>query len=182
MNIFELYNPTAISGIITFISIIIVFITVMKLNKRMKSLNKTLMILADKISTSFLDADNSIELFRIVMQNHVNNKIDYINDVLTKNDIENRKQQIQENIKSKFDHITQMETDILSKYNSICGDMGQYLLESVDWDEFYKKVNSIVFSDFEKEQKIEDLKNYMQGAVEELAKGLREKARNKKGA
>ena len=111
------------------------------------------------------------DIFDQVSFNHVNMKGAYIERILVKNNIKDRKEQIKRNIDSKFREITQKEIALFNQINSKdFGDFGKVFSCWVDkvWSGFIENVYSIVFSDDEINQKLSDLKGLMQGALSDF--------------
>jgi len=174
-GVIELYNSAGFSGTVALLSMTTVLFVVMSFSRRMKSLTEAIVVLTDKVSAPYFNVDDSISLFRVIMEGHITEKTKFIKAILEKNDIHNRKKQILDNIEVKFKQITQKESELLSHYKSACGDMGQYLGDNIPWPKFMKQVEEIVFSDCTIPQKLNDLEAAMNRYVDEFAKCLRER-------
>lgn len=158
--------------IILLIALMILMIVL--ISRSVKSLSDSVDRLADKVSSPYLNTSLSLKLFRNVMANHINKKLQYLGGVLRVNSIQTRKPQIKTNIEREFKRITARESEVLSEYKSQCGDMGKVLEESIKWEEFLYKVYGIFFSDYDESHKIKDIKLLMEGAVDEIAKIIEE--------
>jgi len=110
-------------------------------------------ILTKSVGQTYLNSDNSVILFRSVMADHIQRKLDVIEQILEYNHIEDRQETIMENIESKFKNITLDEKQKLSKFNTSAGDMGDILVDYLDWSVFLPQVYTIVFRDVGKEKK-----------------------------
>lgn len=135
---------------------------------KMEEISKSVKIMSLNIGKTQLSACQAVDLFKAIMLEHIERKLDYAREVLEKNHIEERRPQIEKNLMNKFKSITMEEAEKLSSYNSVAGDMGKILL-SIDFDQFMSDVYDIFF---EKNNpiptKITDLRLLMRGYVNDL--------------
>lgn len=141
-------------------------------SKQIENLTSAITILTDKVSSPYLETRQSIVLFRAIMAEHVNKKLNYLGDVLTKNDIHNRRNQIEKNISRNFKRITAEETEKLSGYKCVCGDMGRVVNNVIKWPKLLDNVYDIFFTEDKNHQKIIDIKTLLNAEVDNIARIL----------
>jgi hypothetical protein len=95
----------------------------------------------------YLDLDKAVIVYEAIIQEHCRAKLHFVKGILERNDLKNRKEQIQENVESEFRKITGKETAKLSKFRTAAGDMGEILVDLLDWDLFLKEVFDIMFNE-----------------------------------
>lgn len=169
-----LYNSAGFAGTTALMSIGLLGFMVVSMGRRMKALTDAILVLTEKVSAPYLNADEAIELFHIVMENHVAEKMKLVRDILERNDIYNRRAQIEENLTYRFQQITNRECAIMSKYKTACGDMGVFVSKAIKWKALMDKVFTIVFSENDIPQKMIDLESYLDSEVEKLSRELKE--------
>ncbi|MDC7234979.1 MAG: hypothetical protein PQJ58_17225 [Spirochaetales bacterium] len=165
----ELVKLTGFSGTIAIISLVIVFTVVTMITKRMKGLTDAITLLTEKVSSPHIDTAQSLIIFRAVMKDHIQKKLQYLGEVLERNSIHSRRVQIEKNIGREFRRITMEEADKLGSFNSVCGDMGKILLAGVNWELFLPAVFEIFFNSDSEHQKIMDIKTLMNSIVDKIA-------------
>ncbi len=146
----------------------------------MKGLTQALTILTDKVSSPYLTSEQSIDLFRSIMSEQIQQELKLIGNILEKNDIQTRKDQIKININRQFKSITTKESERLSKYKSVCGDMGKTLQKEIDWKSYLNKTYEIFFYDYPEDpnngikRKISDIRTLMNAEIDSIAKVIEE--------
>ena len=135
--------------------------------------NSTIQVLEEIKSASgktILDKSILYDIFCQVAKNHTNIKINYAREVLTKNDIHNRKPTIKINIDTKYKEITQKEICLFNRLNTELGNFGAIFSNWIEkiWAGFMEKVETIIFSNDTIDQKLNDLKNLMDGALSDF--------------
>ena len=136
-------------------------------NVQNASTTKLLEEIRKAVGKTFIEKSLLKQFFEQVSMNHVNIKGAYVEKILIKNNIKERSEQIKKNIESKFMEITQKEIHLFSQLTTEFGDFGKLFSNWVDtvWEDFMQSVFCIVFSDDEIDQKLNDLKNLMEGAL-----------------
>jgi len=120
-----------------------------------------------KIWKTLLSKEETIEIFTLILSEHICKKLEFLRWILVENSIHKRRPQIEKNIRSKIVEITQEEASKLSKYNSPAWDLGDMLM-TVDFNKFCKDINEIFFSEDEIDNKVSDLKRMMWWYVNDL--------------
>lgn len=172
----ELVSVAGVMGTVTILLVMAMIILIKSFSKEMKAQSdatKTLAnaigILTDKVSSPYMDVDRSLDVYRAIMRDHTWHKLDFIGEILDKNNIHQRECQIKQTVKLEFKSITKRESERLSKYKSVCGDMGKVLQEEVNWDKLLKPIYSHIFSDIPDKQKIKYIHAELNGAVDAIA-------------
>jgi len=172
--------------ILSLVLLIIIFIVVAAVISRQSSNNNknlalelqqlttTIAFLAEKV-TSKLPVDQSIIFFRAIMTEHIWEKLEFLKSILDRNNIIERREQIEINIERRFKSITTNEAEKLSKCKSVCGNMGEILQDEINWIKLLNVVYSIFFSDDEMHKKLDDIHMLMDGYVDDIAKTVEEK-------
>lgn len=119
------------------------------------------------ISRGGLSAKQQVSVFEIIMTNHIARKLDLVEKILIKNDIHNRRCQIEKNILAEFQRITQEEITILRHLNMPV--FAGFLIE-LDWPVFVDGCGQVIFTNQSIENKILDLKSYMTSFVTTMIK------------
>jgi hypothetical protein len=141
-----------------------------KIVAALKEMSKAIELVIDKVSVPYLQTGQSIMLFRSVMRDHIWQKLTYLGEILERNSLADRKPQIKRNIEREFRRITVQESEKLSLYKSVCGDMGKILQDSIDWKEFLVPVFAIFFSQDTDAQRIKDIHVLMTCEVDKIVK------------
>jgi len=172
----NLVSVAGVMGTVTILLVMAMIFLITSFSKQMKAQSdatKTLAtaigILTDKVSSPYMDVERSLDIFRAIMRDHIWHKLDLIGEILEKNNIHQREDQIKQTIKLEFKSITKRESERLSKYKSVCGDMGKVLQEEVDWNKLLKPIYGHVFSDIPDKQKINYIHAELNGAVDTIA-------------
>jgi hypothetical protein len=129
--------------------------------------------LSERVLDPPMNLEDSVDYFYLVMHEHVGKKLNYLGDILRKNSINSRKEQIQKGIENRFKSITTREAAKLSRKRSVCGDMGKILQDNIDWDLFLNEVYDSFFADKgdvgdADHLKIQDIKTIMYGKVDQI--------------
>ena len=144
---------------------------------KMEDISKSVKAMSLNIGKTQLSPAQAVDLFKAIMLEHIERKLDYAKDVLEKNHIEARRTQIEKNLMNKFRSITMEEAEKLSGYNTMAGDMGKLLL-SIDFDQFMNDVYEIFFSKQDVPTKLTDLRLVMRGYVNELLNNIDKEVSN----
>lgn len=124
--------------------------------------------IANNIWKDQLSEENSSLVLKLVMHEHIDRKIDYLEWILIENNIQERRDAIEENIKTEFSTITHEEAEKLSKFNCPCWDMWDILLTEINFWDFLRRVYSIFFSSATINKKLEDIRKVMEAEVNKL--------------
>lgn len=140
------------------------------LDKQTDSIMKILDEIKKSSGKTIMDKSTLYDIFCQVAFNHTNLKMNYARAVLTKNDIYNRRDSIRINLDTKYKEITQKEICLFNKLNVKGENFGVLFSNWIDkiWIEFMGKVNNIMFSSDTIDQKLNDLKNLMDGALSDF--------------
>lgn len=178
-SINELVSVAGVMGTVTILLVITMIFMIKSFSKQMKAqadatsdLANAVSTLTAKVSSPYIDMERSLIIFRSVMKEHVQKKLEYLSDVLEKNSINERRSQIEKNIEQKFKDITGGEAFKLSQFKSVAGDMGRILIDGINWDIFLKDVYDIFFSSDTSHNKIMDIKEMMNGYCNEISKTI----------
>lgn len=140
----------------------------------LNEMSKAIELVIDKVSVPYLQTEQSVVLFRSVMRDHIWQKLTYLGEILERNSITERKPQIKINIEREFRRITVQEAEKLSRYKSVCGDMGKILQNSINWPSFLTPVFTIFFSHDTDAQRIKDIHVLMTCEVDKIVKIIEE--------
>lgn len=135
--------------------------------KQMEVVQSGMKDIVAAISRGGLSAKQQVSVFEIIMQNHITRKLDLVEKILIKNDIHNRRCQIEKNIMSEFQRITQEEITVLRHLNMPI--FAGFLIE-LDWPVFVDGCGQIIFTTQTIENKLLDLKSYMNSFVTSMIK------------
>lgn len=135
--------------------------------KQMEVVQSGMKDIVAAISRGGLSAKQQVSVFEIIMQNHIAKKLDLIEKILIVNDIHNRRCQIERNITAEFQRITQEEITILRHLNMPV--FAGFLIE-LDWGSFVPGCGQIIFTNQTIENKLIDLKSYMNSYITAMIK------------
>jgi len=125
----------------------------------------------DKISSwiwkTKLNKPQRTTVFKCVLHEHIDRKIDFAVELLERNHIKERQKQVKDLLKNEFFRITMEEADKLSSFDTEVWDMGKILMW-IDFDEFMWKVYEIFFSEQDIIAKEKDLRSMMEWYVNNL--------------
>lgn len=169
-DLVELVKVAGLSGAIALLSMISIITIILMFSKRIKELTDAITILTEKVSSPYLDTKLSLILFRSIMNNHITKKLAYLGDILARNSLDDRENQIKKNIENEFRRITTGEAEKLSSYKSVCGDMGKILEDFIDWKIFLAPIYDILYTTDTDHQKIMDIRALMNREVDKIAK------------
>ena len=113
----------AIMPIIILVSMSTVFVSVQKQSKKnekalttqLEGLTNAITILSAQVQVPPLNLEDALDYFYLVMNSHVLKKLRYLGNILEKNSIQERMEQIKKNIDKEFKNITMSECEKLSK-------------------------------------------------------------------
>lgn len=148
------------------------------ITKQMEMQSKAITELArsiERMNMPHLDVELSLDIFKETTNSHIWLKLKVIGDVLRRNDISSRESSIRHNIENEYRIIISDAVKKLSKYKSVCGDMGKILTDSINsigWTEYLSPIYKIVFSDFKEEDKIKDITGYLKSKADEVEKKI----------
>lgn len=171
-DLVELVKEVGYSGAFSLLTIILVIYILSSFSKRLKSLTDAISILTDKVSSPYLDTERTLDLFRSLMFHTVYSKIRFLGSILEVNNLHTREPQIKANIESEFKTIIAKEAEKMSKYKSVCGDIGKTLEDFIDWPTLLDAIYKIFFSQYPDKQKITDIKIVLNRMVDKIAKIL----------
>lgn len=101
-------------------------------------------------------------------------KIDFIEQRLLKNNIEEREEKIKVQIRNRLEELSMnLYIKPLNKYNTPVGLLGTWISDNFDMEEFIKEIYDIVFSKDDLEKKKIDIKTIMDFYQMDLWKELR---------
>lgn len=121
--------------------------------------------LVNNISRDGLSCKQCVSVFEVIMENHITQKIELIEGILIKNDIFNRRCQIERNVRAEFMKITQDEISLMRSLNMTV--FAGFLAE-LDWNLFIGKCAEIIFTTADNKSKLIDLKSYMSSFVTDM--------------
>lgn len=121
--------------------------------------------LVNNISRDGLSCKQCVSVFEVIMKNHITQKIELVEGILIKNDIFNRRCQIERNIRAEFMKITQDEISLMRSLNMTV--FAGFLAE-LDWNLFIGKCAEIIFTTADNKSKLIDLKSYMSSFVTDM--------------
>jgi hypothetical protein len=81
---------------------------------------------------TLLTKQQTIDIFRLTLNEHINRKISFIKDVLIKNNLKNRSSQIKDNIEITFKAITWEEAEKLWQFNTPAWNIWEILRSNVN--------------------------------------------------
>jgi len=131
-----------------------------------------LRVISLNVGKTFLSSEQTLDMFRWCLAEHIQQKLKFAEDLLIKNDIKRRKEEIKAQLQSEFYRITQEEATKLSTFNTPAGDLGQVLL-SIDFEEFMDEIYVSFFSDNERNSKIADMRAIMNNYVNDLTRQIK---------
>lgn len=150
------------------------------------SLASSITILSSQILHPPLNTVDAIDYYYLLRSFYVRKKIGYLGEILEKNCIHERQDQIKKNINKEFWNITMLECSKLSKKITCAGDMGKIVQEVIDWDAFMFEIFYIFFgpiapdlSDQRKREmdhlKIKDIEVHINSEIDKIAEVIRER-------
>lgn len=145
--------------------------------KKIDDIANSVRIMSMNVGKTFLTPSQTMDLFRSMLHEHIGKKLIYARDVLEHNHINERRCQIEKNLRNKFMSITMEESEKLSAFTSPAGDLGKILM-GVDFDKFMKEVYIIFFNADMIDVKIEDLRILMQGYVNDMLTIIEDRIKN----
>lgn len=137
--------------------------------------------LSCNVGKTVLSKEQSLNFFKIIMQNHIFQKLKFVEGILDRNDIKYRETQLKSNLYVRFREITQEEITILSSFNTPAGNLGEILEKNIDWVLFMDQCFEIIFTDQGKEAKLNDLRSLMNGYVVKFLEIIEVKIENGRG-
>ena len=148
------------------------------LTKELDRLEKKIDQVNKKTGQTVMKSDETIELFKWCMSDHIDQKVKYAREILEINKINERKEMIKKNLLTKFKSITQDEAGRLSRYNTPAGDIGKILNDSVDWKKFMEEIYDIFFrEDMDVNMKCSYMRSIMRSYVNDLIGIIEKKMR-----
>lgn len=145
--------------------------------RHLEELTKSFKVLANNVGKTYLNANQTTMMFKLVMSEHIQKKIEICDQILTENDIFNREEQIKDNIYNDFQTITAEETNKLSQFNTPAWDLGLLVKTNIDWNKFMEDIYKRIFSRFSKEIKLSYLKKTMQSYANDILAKIEKKIR-----
>lgn len=130
--------------------------------------------IADNIDKTSIDGHKALIIFNSVMGQHITEKLRYLQEILIRNNIKERRPQIEKNIKTEVLQITQKELGRLSNFVLHNWYSLDTPLAQVDLQFFLKDLYEIFFAE-EKDviKKIQDIRQMMEWYVNDLRYELR---------
>jgi len=138
-------------------------------SKRIQGLTMAITMLTEKVSTPYLDVQHSLILYRSVMKAAIIMQLRFLGEVLRVNNIQSRKEKIKENIRLEFQRINSEQSSKLSVFKSVCGDMGKYILDRTNNDQYLESINTIFFGDDTDSLKMQDINRFLENHYETIA-------------
>jgi hypothetical protein len=145
--------------------------------KNMGTITRNIEVIASNIGRTFLKPSQALSVFKAILHEHIDKKVDFCRGILEKNNIKKRRKNIELNIRSRFEEITREEGEKLSDFTTPAGDLGLFLCKSIDWDEYLKNIYAIFFSESTVDLKCKDMKHLMKGMVTTMMTEIEEKMR-----
>jgi len=124
----------------------------------------------EKSGRTVIDKTLLYDIYTQVSNNHVNSKVTFARKILTVNNIEIREKAIRTNLDTKYREYTQKEICFFNKIYTKNGCFGSVFARWIDsiWEDYMQKVYKVFFSNDTIEQKLNDLRNLMDGALSDF--------------
>jgi len=124
----------------------------------------------EKAGRTVLDKALLYDIYIQASSNHVNFKVIFARKILTVNNIEIREKTIKTNLDTKYREYTQKEICFFNKIYTKNGCFGAVFARWIDsiWEDYMQKVYKVFFSKDTVEQKLNDLRNLMDGALSDF--------------
>ena len=124
----------------------------------------------EKAGRTVLDKALLYDIYIQASSNHVNFKVIFARKILTVNNIEIREKTIKTNLDTKYREYTQKEICFFNKIYTKNGCFGAVFARWIDsiWEDYMQKVYKVFFSKDTIEQKLNDLRNLMDGALSDF--------------
>jgi hypothetical protein len=170
-----LIENAGLLGAILLLLIVLLVTMVSMFTKRLKGLTDAIVILTNTVSKPYLDVQQSMFVYRAVASETINKVLKYAGDVLDRNSIQERREQIKINseilnvVEIKKQNIICEEANKLSTINSVCGDMGQIIIKEADWPKILDGFELILFSEDPTKNKIQDIKLLLKESTDKFA-------------
>ncbi len=153
---------------------ILLFFWLNRASKSLDEIKDLLRIISVNVGKTFLSSEQTIDVFRWCLHEHIQKKLEFAGALLVKNDIKNRREQIKAQLQSEFYRITQEEATRLSSFNTPAWDLGKMLM-SINFEHFMEEIYTVFFSEGEIRAKILDMKAIMNSYVNELIKEIKDR-------
>ncbi len=164
-----LIENAGLLGAILLLLIVLLVTMVSMFTKRLKGLTDAIVILTNTVSKPYLDVQQSMFVYRAVASETINKVLKYAGDVLDRNSIQERREQIKINSEIEVKAIICEEANKLSTINSVCGDMGQIIIKEADWPKILDGFELILFSEDPTKNKIQDIKLLLKESTDKFA-------------
>ena len=124
----------------------------------------------EKSGRTILDEALLYDIYTQASSNHVNSKVTFARKILTVNNIKIREKTIRTNLDTKYREYTQKEICFFNKIYTKNGCFGSVFARWIDliWEDYMQKVYKVFFSNDTIEQKLNDLRNLMDGALSDF--------------
>lgn len=125
-----------------------------------------------KNTCRYMDKDESIEMFDIIMNNHINEKLKIVREKIEQNHWNTRSSEIMKDIETRFRIITQDGISVMSRWYTPFGDMGKILEDYIDWKRFMEDIKKILSREGKSESdiryKLKDIEALMNRMVNDI--------------
>lgn len=133
------------------------------------------------VGRTSLSRSQSVDMVREKMWYTSESKINYIKDILIKNNLSRRKPMITKNIKAELTRLSNIYVEELNNYNSELGNLGDLINDHFQTKEFFDELFYIVFRDkdnyseatMEIELKLNDIRTIMKNHQNNLISKLK---------
>ena len=162
------------AGAMALLLVFAIIILIGMFAKQMKNLANAITVLTEKVSSPYLDHKQSLVVYRAIMTEQIQRKVNLLRDILVKNSIHERREQIESNIEIEFKHITSVECEKLSNFKTVCGDMGKCVKDELDWEKLLQSIYKAFFSRDDIDRKLTDVKLLLNEETERIAEIIEE--------
>jgi len=181
MDLEQIINLVQSLWLPTAIAVVFLWFFIWKMTQKLEEITFTLKTISKNVWKELLSPQNTVMIFKLMLFEHCNRKIEYAKNVLIENHIDEtyRQIQIKRELKNEFVRITTEEANKLSSFNTPAGDLGQILMNNIDFDKFMNDIYVVFFDkNIDIEKKCKDMMAVMNGYINDLIKIIENKIRN----
>jgi len=138
----------------------------------------------EKLSKTTLTKDQALTIIRERMWYYSAKKLEFLEDVLIRNNFKGRKTEIKKKIKYGLLNISSQYERSLNEFLMPCGQLGDLVKKNFNFEEFFKELIDIVFKDYSEysdnkmsqiKLKLNDIKTLMSEYQNDLIETLEKK-------
>lgn len=180
----EIYGPQWALVFALILSFVIIFGYMIKTNSNssgqmilaIEHLSESVDLVSQRIESPYMSNESSLTLFREIADNLVYKLLKEVEVVIEKNSLSERKVQIKKNLTAGFQNIVIEKSEVLSKFHSKAGDLGQILNDGLDWSPMMKEVFDALFTRHTEQEKVRDIKSILAERLNEIIKTIERRA------